>query len=435
MSLYSKLYGVLAVSIKNRKIKEFFHLLFLNILGIPIGIITSIYLARYLGSKGFGDYQFINSIFNLLIIIVTFGFLYSGNRVLVLLNDKEKSKEIYGAELVVIILVSFVMSVLLCLYLFFDKNIREKELVENMIYLIPFSWVFLFSRYFEVLLQADNQVKLLGYVRLLPKLGYLIVLSFIYYISWFSFINKIMLVWYSLLGVQILVYCFVFYKVGISFCHLYDNIYEIWRVNKIYGFNVYLGSLFAVGFSQLTGVLISYFSVDNVGVGFYSLSVTLCTPLIFIPNTMATIYYKEFAVINKINRNHILITYALSAVSLIGLWILIDPFIHYFYGADFDRVVALNFIVSIGILMHGLADFYNRFFSAKGQGKVLRNSSFIVGLSVMLFNILLIPKWGESGAAYARLLSGVVYFIIMYFQYKRFVSENEVVPICYNSGD
>lgn len=412
---------------KSYKIKEFLHLFTSNIVGIPIGIITSIYLTRYLGSKAYGDYQFINNIFNVVIIVVAFGFLYSGNRVMVLLNDKKKSKEIYGAEFVLTMLVYIVMSVLLFIYIQLDNNIREKGMTNYLMYLIPFGWVFLFSRYFEVLLQADNQVKILSYVRFLPKVGFMIIMLIISYFSIFTSINKVALVWISFIAVQIIVYSIVFIFLGLSFNNLYANICEIWRMNKVYGLDVYVGSLFAVGFSQFTGLIISYFSNDNVGVGFYSLSITLCAPLIFIPNTIATIFYKEFASMKIISKKMIIITYAVSAVSLVVLWICIGPFVHIFYGASFQKVVGLNYIVSIGVMMHGLADFYNRYFCAKGLGKVLRNSSFIVGLSVMIFNIILIPKWGENGAAYARLLSGFVYYFIMYYNYSNYVKKNNAL--------
>ena len=62
---------------KNKRIRQVFLLFSVNIASIPIGIITSIILSRYLGPNGFGDYQFLNNIFSFCIPVFVFGFFKS----------------------------------------------------------------------------------------------------------------------------------------------------------------------------------------------------------------------------------------------------------------------------------------------------------------------------------------------------------------------
>lgn len=220
---------------------------------------------------------------------------------------------------------------------------------------------------------------------------------------------------------EIIVYVYIILKLKVSFQNLKERLYELWHYNKTFGFNVYLGALFALGFAQLTEILISYFGVDNSGVGFYSLAITFTMPLTFIPITIATTHYKDFSTSKKIPKKLLLITIGLSLVALISLWVLVPPFVKYFYGSEFESVILLNFIVSFGVIAHGFGDFYNRYLGANGQGAMLRNSAFIVGGVVMILNIILIPKWGEEGAAYARLFAGFVYLIIMIVYYLKFI--------------
>ena len=149
-------------------------------------------------------------------------------------------------------------------------------------------------------------------------------------------------------------------------------------------------------------------------------------PLAFIPNTIATTHYKEFSTIKVVPKKLLLITLAFSITALIGLWIIIPPFVHFFYGIEFESVILLNFIVSIGVAAHGFGDFFNRYLGANGQGKALRNSSFYVGISMMLFNLLFIPKWGEKGAAYAKLITGFVYLVSILVYYFRFINNNKL---------
>ena len=154
---------------KNTHAKQILGLFSVNIIGIPIGIFTSIVITRFLGAQGYGDYKFIQSIFNFAIIIFTFGFFQAGNRALVLNNNKQTAREYYGAELVITGGLFIVMSFFLTLYALFDGNIQEKQLDKFLLFLIPFGWVFLLLRYFETLFQADNRIRMLAEVRLFPN--------------------------------------------------------------------------------------------------------------------------------------------------------------------------------------------------------------------------------------------------------------------------
>ncbi len=407
--------------LSNPRAKQVLGLFSVNIIGIPVGIVTSIVITRYLGVQGYGDYRFIQSIFSIAILIFSFGFFQAGNRALVLNNVKQKAKEYYGAELGLTGGIFILMSVALILYALFDYNIKEKQLDNFLLLLIPFGWVFLLQRYFEVLFQADNQIKKLSQVRLYPTLGFLFTAAFVYFIFMDRQINKLAVIWTFYIATQIIVYLFVLYKLQVSFKNIKIRLHEIWNYNKSYGFNVYLGSLFAIGFANLTELLISYFGINNSGVGLYSLALTFTLPLSLIPNTIATTHYKDFSEANRVPRKLFLITAGLSFTALLGLWLLVGPFVKIFYGNEFEKVIVLNFIMSFGVIAHGFADFFNRYLGANGQGKALRNSAFFVGASILIFSLILIPKYGEYGAAYTKLISGFVYLGIIILYYIKFV--------------
>ena len=408
----------------NPRAKQVLGLFSVNILGIPISIITSIIITRYLGVHGYGDFKFIHSIFGIAVIIFSFGFFQAGNRALVLNTDKQKAKEYYGAELAITGCIFVIMSVSLVLYAIFDTNIHEKQLGDFLLFIIPFGWVFLLPGYFETLLQADNRIKMLAQVRLYPAVGFLVTAIFVYFIFMEDKMNKLTVIFAFNLATQIIIYFFIINKLQVSFQNIKIRLKEIWNYNKSYGINIYIGSLFILGFS-FSELLISYFGMNNSGVGLYSLALTFSTPLSFIPNTIATTHYKDFSVADEIPRKLILLTVILSLSAMIGLWIVVDPFVRLFYDKEFSSVIGLNFIVSFGVLAHGLADFFNRYLGANGQGKALRNNAFVVGASIFLFNFLLIPKWGEYGASYAKLISGFVYLGSIIFFYLNFIKKRK----------
>ncbi len=407
----------------NTRIKQVAGLLSVNVVSIPLSVITSIIITRFLGPTGYGNFKFLLNLFSLAVVIFTFGLFQAGNRALVLNSDRHKAREIFGAELVITIVLFLIMGLFFVGYAFFDRNIREKDLRMVLLIVTPFSWVFLITKYFEVLFQADNKIRLLAQARFFPQLIYFLIILLIYYFLSKYTGNRLILILATYFAGNILASVYIVVKLNPAFTNFKVRVKEIVHYNKTFGFNVYIGSLFAVGFSQLTGVLISYFAEDNSGVGFYSLAMTIAAPLAFIPNVIATTHYKDFSISKKASRKLLFVTLAISGAALILTLVLVSPFINIFYGHEFKAVIRLTYIVSFGIILNGLADFFNRFLGSHGKGKALRNSAFIVGLSILILNVVLIPLFGETGAAWTTFFSGLIYFFCMYLYYRALEKE------------
>lgn len=391
-----------------------------NIISIPITILTSIILTSYLGAKDYGNFQFLNNLFFFVVIIFTFGFFQAGNRALIQNNDSDKAKEYYGSSLFILVFLFVITAIVLTAYALLDPNLHRQNLDNFLLWLIPFSWVFILISYFEVLFQADNRIKLLSISRLAPKFGFLIAALIIYKFFNNKESSNHGYIWFFYLLTQIIPFLYILYKLKLSFKNLKQRTKEIWNYNKSFGFDVYLGTILGVGLAQITPLFISYFGQDNSGVGYYSLALTIGTPLLMIPNTLGITHYKEFSGQTRISKKLASTAVLTSFLSLIGLWIIVAPFVNLFYGKDFEPVINLTFIVSFGMLFHGLADFFNRFISSHGQGKLIKNSAVIVGVSLFIFNIALVPVFGEKGAAYTRLLSGIIYFVCVLINYLKF---------------
>ena len=406
----------------NLRIKQVVSLLAVNIFIIPLSFVSNIIITRFLGPVAFGDFKFILYVFSFSIVLFNFGFFQAGNRALVLNSDPEKTREYYGSMLVILLGLFLVIAIVLFVYAMVDKNINEKGLRTMLICIIPFTWLFLLGTYFEVLFQADNKIGLLGKSRLYPKIIFFITILalFLFFTKYKG--NRLSIIWFLYLVTQIIGFVYIIYKINPSFRNLRTRIMEIWFYNKTYGFNVYFGALFSTGSSALTGLLISYFGINNSGVGFFSLALTITEPLGFIPNVIATTHYKDFSTEKSIPKKLTLITLAVTLSAMILCWILVGPFVKYFYGPEFRAVIPLTFIVSFGVIMGGFADFFNRFLGSHGQGKALRNSAIIVGIFAMIFNVTLIPLLGETGAAYTTIFSALIYILTMLWFYRRLVN-------------
>ncbi len=85
----------------NQLFKQALGLYTVNIIGIPLSIISSVIITRFLGPSSYGDFKFLFNVFNLAIVIFSFGFFQAGNRALVLNTDQKKAREYYGAEIAI----------------------------------------------------------------------------------------------------------------------------------------------------------------------------------------------------------------------------------------------------------------------------------------------------------------------------------------------
>jgi O-antigen/teichoic acid export membrane protein len=170
--------------------------------------------------------------------------------------------------------------------------------------------------------------------------------------------------------------------------------------------------------AQLGGISIGYF-IDNTHVGFFSLAITATMPLALIPGTVGTTFFKEFANLNKIPLKVIYLTILLSGAALAMFLILIKPLVILLYTKDYLAVVPIAYYTAIGSTLHGFGDFYNRFISAQGNGKVLRNSSFAIGITNIIGYTLIVYLFGVKGAAYTKLIAGAIYLVFMLHAYKK----------------
>lgn len=390
-----------------------------NFFGIPLALVTSIVFTSFLGPQGYGDFAFLDSIFEFGKIIFTFGFFYSGSRAIVLNHQLRKTREYYGASLVILLVLFLIMSVFFVGYGLLDNNLQEKGLTRFFLLLIPFGWIFLLMPYFDTLLKADNRIRALAATRFLPKV-ILFAGALVIYIALEDYAgSRLGIVWALYLTAFFLVFFVVLLRIRVSFRSVRRRIMELWLFNKKFGVHIYTGGLFYAGSLALTGIMVSYFSVDNSGVGFLALAIAITRVLELLPTAIATAYFRDFSTQKSLSLGLVSITVLLGIGGLLLTWVLIGPFIRIFYSADFVPVIALVFPVSTAMLLHGMAGFLNRFLEARGQGKAIRNTYMITGITLVLSNLVLIPRFLETGGAYAMLLSGVVYAAVMTWYYWR----------------
>ncbi len=387
------------------------------VLSLFVGIVISIINTRYLGKEQYGDFKFLINLFSLAVTFLTFGFFYTGGLILAKTDDKLRKRELAGDILKIAAFSSLLLVVVSLVFSFFEHRIFGNNLGPLIRYSLPLLFIFPFQLCFEQLLQGSNRIYSLSILRIGPKLVYIVLAVVLQYFSKFSLTTALISHMGALAVIIVTLMVFIKPKFGLKskFLPL------LRKENRGYGFPIYLGAITGVASSYLAGITISYY-IDNEHVGFYSLAITAAMPLTMLPASFGITFFKAFVSYAKIPLKVIVVTVGIGVTALAGFLIFIDEIVVFLYTDDFAPVIGLSYFIAIGSLFHGFGDFLNRFISAKGLGKKIRNSNFVLGI-INTVGFIVLPKYlGVEGAAITRLIAGVVYFLLLlgfYLDYQK----------------
>lgn len=397
-------------------IKNQTSLLFLSsIIGIGLGLLSSILNTRFLSPEEYGNYRYVYNIISFLSSILLFGYFVSGCRLLAISQDIEQTKRINGA-MIIILLIAIGITAISMLVGSFIQDTFNSAVSILFLYSLPICGAPLMLNYINTTFQGENRIKELSIARLLPYLIYL-PLGYWWYTSYGSSAKTLMLLQN---GCALLIYIALIDSLKPKFSKLAPVFKLLIKENKAYGFHVYIGSVLAVSLGYISGITLGIYEGNNTNVGFYTLALTVSTPLSLLPTIVGTTHFKEFATEDRINRNVIKNTVIISVISLIAFIIMIVPIVKWVYSEAYSPVGYYSCYIAAGMVLHGFGDMFNRFLGAHALGKEIRNSAIISGTVQISGSIILVYYFGINGAIATKILASAVYFILMVHYYNRF---------------
>ena len=401
---------------KQQKSKQIISLLASYGLSLVLGIGTSVVNTRLLGADDFGDYKFVLNIFNFLMVFFSVGIFHTGGRLIAYEKYEDVKPQIIGTLYVI----TGIISVALMLATFITSYVQEAIYDNDLGYVIriciPLLFIFPYKVGIVKFLEGDNKIYGLSIFDLLPKALYLIILLALGYYTTIG-VEAALLIFLASSAVATLAMTPVLKP---KFQQIKEQTKVLLKENKSHGYHIYIGSLVSNGSMQFSAFAISYF-LDNTNVGFFNLANTIAVPLSMVPQAVGTAFFKEFANLKKIPNKVVYSTLGVSLVAFVLFIALIKPVVILLYSEEFLPVVPLIYVISFSYLIQGFFLVLNRFLSAHGIGKELRNASFARGI-INIIGFLVLTKWyGTMGASITLVLANVAYFIYLFVKYKQFV--------------
>lgn len=190
-----------------------------------------------------------------------------------------------------------------------------------------------------------------------------------------------------------------------------------------FSFMAYVANIFQFLSYKMDFWFVEYYN-GTKELGIYSLSVNLAQMLWLMPQAISTVFIaysgsniegKAVSQTNTLVRITISIILVVAAILAAG----IDFFIPVLYGVEFSESAFLFKLLLLGIVPFCITTIIASYFAGKGVIKINLYCSLIGFAICLLFDIILIPKYGIRGAAIATIISyciSTVYIIFMYMQ-------------------
>ncbi|HII81662.1 MAG TPA: flippase [Methanosarcina sp.] len=394
-------------------------LIIMQITTMFLGLIFSIYLAKYLGVSDFGKYSFALSFTSMLAIIVDVGF----NQLTVreISRDKTKLGKFVGNIIPLKIFLSFIYSMIIYLLLDLMKYPYDTKIVVYIF--VIFTILNSFGGFFKSIFNAYEIMEYTSFISILEKI--IIVSSGVtLLILGRSLIEVVSM--YPIAALISIVLCSAILIKKISNFKFELNL-PVWRYLFTSSIPFGIFSIFIAINYRIDTVMLSILK-DDTTVGLYNAAYTLVLALNFIPASYINSIFPLISRLSVDKNSSLIIAYEKSlkylliiAIPLaIGTIILADKLIFLTYGEGFkDSSYALQILI-IAVIPIFIHNVLGAIILAINREKDAIPMWAVCATMNITLNYMLIPKYGFVGASITTLISEIVICL----QFYHFVNKN-----------
>jgi O-antigen/teichoic acid export membrane protein len=367
-----------------------------------IGLVTLVYLARYLGASNFGLYSFVFAYLGFFGIIMDLGI----HTILVreISRDRSKAEKLIGNAIVMKIILSVFALALACLIISFLKYPFSTKLL---VYVASLSFLLSFGSLYRLVFQVNLKM---GYPTLVDIVSSPLNLALFLYLIFL----KVSLLWFIIAGLIVsLPGLFIIVIISGKFVQpKFEMDFSLWKKILLESWPLALTATFILIYTRIDQIML--FSMKGPELlGYYASAVRLTEALSIIPVAfMASVFplFSKYFVTSgkKLEEAYKLSFKYMSTLIIpiaVGTSVLSAPVIKSFYGEQFiSSIPALRILIWSEIFVF-LGSVHINVLISTGLQKfdfIFTSSGAIVNI---ILNLLLIPHYGIVGASIATLIS------------------------------
>jgi O-antigen/teichoic acid export membrane protein len=390
-----------------------------NIIMKIIASFVVIFLARKLGSEGFGQYSFVVAFVGFFGIIASFGF----NSLMIRDIAKDKSLANKYFNNIMTLKIFFAIAALLSIFIL-SFFIGKSPTIILAIYILGIELVVGgFADTMRSIFQAYERMEFDAITNIIEKVLWAALLLLVIFNN-LSLVNIALAILVSTTFGLIITYFFL-RKYITKFAFEIDKVF--WRKIIIDALPFALTGLFSLINFKIDQVLLSFMTTDII-VGWYSAAYKIIDILALIPSILLTALYPVFSRFYKENKYLLKKSFDFSLryviilciPVVIGVFLIADKIILLIYGQSYsnsiDILKILIFISLISFINTPLFVTLN----AIGKQKITMINTAITALVNIAMNLILIPIMSVKGAALATIVAEITFLILSSYQLHKF---------------
>jgi O-antigen/teichoic acid export membrane protein len=395
-------------------LKRVFSLYLAQIFNLLLGWAITKLNVSYLSVEEFGQFNFFITVINSTFIFFTFGTLEASSRLLAILDARKTVQQILSVSLLFVLIIYGIFTG----FIYITNPFIQSYFSINIFLLInlffPISGVYLLYDFWQKVLRGKGQIYALAWFLVLPRILYLLLLFMLIYIDKYTLQFS---TFFSLISIM-LIFLFYLSFEQLDFQQFRQSAGRLLKEVKTFGFQMYWAELIHVVLYHIDKLFIGYY-LDAEQLAYYSLAFTITLPLSLFSTSLSTSLYKKFSQSKKIDikvlfLNFLWVFFSFILLVLIGPWIIENLF-----SAEYQESTKVLIPLALAFGISGQSKTFTYYLIARGEGKMIRNASVILLVISLIINIFLIPLYGIMGAAYARIITFLVDFLLILGIYNR----------------
>jgi len=391
---------------------------------IPLGIISSVIIARILGVEGRGVYAYIVLLSSFFIPILSFG--YPAGAVYEISRRQFSVKNISFTNALISLAQGTLVAAIILVLWYFDKLGKTGQQISPQIIAIVIVLIYsnTLLRFSLKNIVADSWFTLDNITQILRK----IIIPFMVIVMIIFFSEKILGGAVGLLagsGILLLVVLFNIWKKYRPKLRL-DK--DFIKKSYAYGFKGWFGQL-SVNANTRIDQLILGAAASAEALGNYSIAVMLSELIWILPMALGQVIYNrvagdsnQAANLELVKKTHrILLSFLLLCTlfaALVGPHII--PFV---YGNDFSGAILPFLVLLPGTFIMVSTKLLSKLFTASGHIAVTNKVQIISSIVSIILYLTLIPRMGILGAAIAAAIGYTIGAVVFWYYYKKTFAE------------
>ncbi|MDP2925988.1 MAG: flippase [Nanoarchaeota archaeon] len=196
---------------------------------------------------------------------------------------------------------------------------------------------------------------------------------------------------------------------------------------------VFLGLLDAI-FFYIDSLTIGYFK-GTLEVGLYTSAVSIAMLLGFFPTIFMRLFLpivtKEYAkknlsLVKELSKQVEKWVFIINLPVFALMFLFPGAFINLLFGSEYISAEIPLRILSISFFIYSLSVIFYNLLSMAGKSKTILFNTVITAVINLTLNIIIVPIYGMSGAAFTTLFSQIILFFLLFFQVKKYTS---IIPL------